>query len=57
MSIEIKEMTVKSTIVSDHPMSQGRDVFSPEDMEKLKRSIMDEVRAMIYELLNEKKDR
>jgi hypothetical protein len=51
-------MIVKSTIVSDiHSPSGHRNEIFPEMIEKLKQSLLEDIKAMMNELLNEKKER
>ncbi len=58
MSIEIKEMVVKSTITSDEKRYKAKTPsLMPDDIERIKRQIMAECRDMIRELINERRER
>lgn len=57
MSIEIKEMVVKSTITSNDQQYRNKGSVSTGDIEHIKRQIAAECKDMIRELLNERRER
>jgi len=56
MSIEIKQMVIKSTLVNNHS-AQERSEQAAIDIEQLREMLMEECRELIAESLNEMQER
>ena len=56
MSIEIKQMTIKSTLVSDRGLQEPSEI-STVDIESLKEMLIEECREMIEQNLSELRER
>lgn len=55
MSIEVKQLIVKSTLVGDTRDDERRE--PPVDVERLKRQVMDECRKLIEQSLESRQER
>lgn len=56
MAIEVKQMIIKSTLVSGHN-EQENPGLTDADMELLKEKVMEECRELIEQSLNEYQER
>jgi len=56
MTIEVKQLIIKSTVTNDHPEPQANE-FSAIDIEKIKEMLMEECRELISETLSETRER
>lgn len=55
MSIEVKHLIVKSTLVGESPDDNRRE--QPVDVERLKRQVIDECRKLIQQSLESRQER
>jgi len=56
MTIEVKQLIIKSTVNKDHSGSQAQGLRAV-DIEKMKEMLMEECRELINETLSEMKER
>lgn len=56
MTIEVKQLIIKSTVSDERPVQQDSEQLAV-DMEQLKEMLMEECREMIAESLNEVRER
>lgn len=56
MSIEVKQMVIKSTIVNGH-VEKIDDDYSAVDIEELKETVMEECKELIAESLSDLQER
>lgn len=56
MSIEVKQMIIKSTLVNGRPDQEYLEHTS-DDIEQLKETVMEECKALIAECLSELQER
>lgn len=56
MSIEVKQMIIKSTVVNES-FGQQRSEYTTVDIEQLKAQVMQECKVLIAESLNELQER
>jgi hypothetical protein len=55
MSIEIKQMVVKSSVIQRNGLSEGRDVSRIDEIRK--QEILEECKRLIMEAMQEMKER
>lgn len=56
MTIEVKQLIIKSTVLNDRHLEQRRE-HSNLDLEKVRESILEECRELIAEQLGEMRER
>ena len=56
MTIEVKQLIIKSTVLNDRHVEQQRELNSG-DLEKIRTSILEECRELITEQLNVMRER
>ena len=56
MTIEIKQLIIKSTVTNDRPEFQANE-YASVDIEKIKELVMEECRELIAERLVESRER
>ena len=56
MTIEVKQLIIKSTVTNGRPMEERRE--SPDiDLERLREMLLEECRELIYSTLNNMRER
>jgi len=56
MTIEVKQLIIKSTVTNDRPEPQAHELAAV-DIDKIKELLMEECRELISETLSEIKER
>jgi hypothetical protein len=56
MTIEVKQLVIKSTVLNDRNVNESRETSSV-DLEKIRASILEECRELIAEQIGEMRER
>jgi hypothetical protein len=57
MTIEVKQLIIKSTVTQADPMEERRDKTTDTDLEQLKETLLEECRELIATTLNNMRER